>query len=92
MAGEPKTIEVEPGGGLDRVLDEVQETPVRLVRGDDRFRLDRESEDIWESFDAERARAGLRAAAGAWTDINGEDLKEDIYRAREEGSRPPDRP
>jgi hypothetical protein len=94
MASEPKTIEVAPGGELDRILDEAGGAPLRLVRGGERFRLDREADedDIWADYDPERARAGIRAAAGAWTDIDGESLKEYIYRAREEGTRPPDRP
>ena len=39
MAGEPKTIEVEPGSELDRLLDEAAEAPLRLVRGGEEFRL-----------------------------------------------------
>lgn len=44
MASEPKTIEVEPGGELDRLLDEARRTPLRLVRGGDSFRVLREGE------------------------------------------------
>ena len=39
MAGEPKTIEVEPGSEVDRLLDEAAEAPLRLVRGQDEFGL-----------------------------------------------------
>lgn len=42
MASEPKTIEVEPGGELDRLLDEAAAAPLRLVRNGERFRVDRE--------------------------------------------------
>ena len=34
----------------------------------------------------------FRRAAGSWSDIDTEALKEYIYRAREEGTRPSDRP
>jgi len=34
----------------------------------------------------------FRRAAGSWADIDTEALKEYIYRAREEGTRPSDRP
>ena len=40
MASEPRTIEVEPGSEVDRLLDEATEAPLRLVRGGDEFRLD----------------------------------------------------
>ena len=92
MEGEPKTIEVAPGSELDRLLDEAAEAPLRLVRNGERFRLDREpaEDDIWAGYDPERTRAGMRAAAGSWTDVDAEALKAYIYRAREEGTRPLD--
>jgi len=94
MASEPKTIEVEPGSALDRLLDEAGGAPLRLVRGDERFRLDREADedDIWANYDPERAIAAIRAATGAWSEADAEAIKAYIYRAREEGSRPPERP
>ncbi len=92
MASEPTTITVEAGSELDRLLDEAAGGPVRLVRNADRFRLVREDDDIWAGYDPERARAGMRAAAGKWSDLDAEALKAYISLAREEGSRPPDRP
>jgi hypothetical protein len=53
-------------------------------------RLDRD--DIWASYDPKTALDGIDAAAGSWSDIDAEAFKTFIYRAREEGSRPPDRP
>jgi hypothetical protein len=91
MASEPKTIEVKPGGELDRVLNEAQETPVRLVRGDDRFRLDRESDDIWESYDPALARESTLAFSGAWKDLDAEAFKSYIRERRRTGNRPPAR-
>ena len=92
MTSEPKTIEVEPGGELDRLLDEADEAPLRLVRNGVRYRLDRETEDIWADYDPERAIEGMRRAAGSWKDVDAEALKAYIYTGREQGTRPPDRP
>ena len=91
MASEPTTITFEAGSELDRLLDEAA-GPVQLVRNGERFRLVREDDDIWAGYDPERARAGMRAAAGKWTDLDAEVLKASIDQALEEGSRPPDRP
>lgn len=92
MLREPKTIEVEPGSEIADLLDEAAETPLLLVKNGVRFRLDRDEEDIWANYDPERARAGMRAAAGAWKGMDAEAFKEYVYRGREEGTRPPDRP
>lgn len=92
---EPRTIEVAPGGELARILDEANGASLLLVKDGVRYRLDREepamtsaSLDPWADYDPERALAGMREAAGSWSDVDTEKLKEDIYRWREEGSRP----
>lgn len=36
----------------------------------------------------EADKAAFRAAAGSWSDIDGEELKRYLYQAREEGTRP----
>jgi len=87
-----KIIEVEPDSELARLLDEADKGEIQLLRDGMSYRLAREAGDIWAGYDPEKARAGMRAAAGAWKDIDAEALKEYIYRAREEGSRPPQRP
>ena len=92
MLKEPKTVEVEAGTELDLLLAEAAAQPLRLVRDGVRFRLAAEDEDPWAGYDPGLARAGMRAAAGAWRDIDTEAMKAYIYRAREEGTRPPDRP
>lgn len=90
-----KAIRVEPGGEVDRLLDEAAEGPIVLERDGVRYRLDRlegeNDEHVWGAYDPEKARAGMRAAAGSWSDIDAEAFKEYIYRARKEGSRPPNR-
>lgn len=92
MLREPRTIDVEPGTEIADLLDEAANAPLLLVKNGVRFRLDREEEDIWAGYDPERARAGMRAAAGRLSTEDAERLKEYIYRGREEGTRPIDRP
>lgn len=96
MTFTPNVVHVEPGSELDRVLDTAGESEVELERGGIRYRLERISDevikDIWTTYDPDVAQAGMHAAAGTWSDVNIEQLKADLYRAREEGTRPPDRP
>lgn len=101
----PKMIHVEPGSELDRLLQEAAETTVEFEQRGVRYRITRVSEpggrpslhsadehDIWAGYDPEKARAGMHAAAGSWRDIDTDTLKADLYRARDEGSRPLERP
>jgi hypothetical protein len=46
----------------------------------------------WEHSSPERARAILRETAGAWSDVDVDELKEMLRQVREEGSRSWDRP
>ena len=87
-----RTITVRPASEIAELLDEAAEGPLVLEKDGMRFHLVRDDQDLWAGYDAERARAGMRAAAGTWTSLDAEALKADIYRAREEGTRPPDRP
>ena len=97
MTNESEVIHVDPGSELDRLLDEADDGPVILKRRGRRYRLVSESlkiadpDNIWADYDPEKALAATRAAAGKWKDVDGEALKEFIYRAREEGTRSPDR-
>jgi hypothetical protein len=92
MVSEPKTIKVEPGSDLAAILDEAAKGPIVLAKNGVRFRLQREDEDIWATYDPDRVLRGMQAAAGAWTGADAEVLKSYVYRARAEGTRPPDRP
>lgn len=98
MVHESEVIHVDPGSDLDRLLEKAGSHPIVLERRRVRYHLNRESlpiadeNDIWANYDPERALATTRRAAGAWRDVDTEAMKEAIYRAREEGSRPPDRP
>ena len=94
MVAKPKTIPVTAETDLPRLLDEAAEGPVILERGGVRFRLSRDevADDPWADYDPERVRAALREFAGIISPEEAERWKEAIYRAREEGTRPIDRP
>ena len=92
MAKEPLTITSDPDSDLGRALDATDGSPVVLVRNGARFRFTRGSDDLWANYDPGAVPAGLRAGAGTLTPDEGEGLKELIYRGREEGTRPSDRP
>ena len=101
MVSEPKTVDVEPGSELDRLLDEAAEAPLRLVRDGARFRLAPENEDEWAGPNLDLARAGrypsaeqvaraiagLRKAAGSWRDVDVEALKADLRERRRTAKR-----
>lgn len=92
MATEPKTIHVTNGGELARLVDAAKEFPVILEKDGVRYRLSREEDEVWANYDPEAVLSALRATSGTLSREEGEKLKADIYRAREEGSRPADRP
>ena len=91
-----KTIQVEPGSELDRLLDDADETNLELVRGGIHYRIDRVTPhpvaNLWAGYDPDAAIKGMRRAAGSWSDVDAEALKDELRRAREEGSRPLHRP
>ena len=94
MMHKPKTIHVEPGSELERVLDEANETPVELEQRGVRYRLTRvprpvEAEDIWADYDPQRALAQLQAAAGGWRGlVDAEAFKAYIHERRRTANRP----
>jgi hypothetical protein len=86
------TIVVDPGSELAEALEVVDEKMIVLVSNGRRYVIKRDPIDPGEGGDAEAFREALRAVAGTLTPEEGEQLKQDIYRWREEGTRPPDRP
>jgi hypothetical protein len=92
MAKAPLTITIDPDSELGRALDETDGAPVILERNGARFLVTRDPGDLWANYDPEKVRAGLRKFAGMLTPEEGERIKETIYRGREEGTRPIDRP
>ncbi len=91
MAITHKTVRVTEQTDLPELLDDAAKEPVILERGGERFRLSR-ADDLFADYDPERVRDGLRRFAGTISPEEGERLKALVYRGREEGTRPPDRP
>lgn len=92
MAKEPPTITIDPESELGRALDSAGNDPVVVLLNTTRFRVTRDPSDPWAAYDPERVRAGLRKYAGLLTSEEGNRIIEGIYRGREEGTRPIDRP
>jgi hypothetical protein len=94
MVAAHRPIKVTDERDLVQPLDRAVAEPVLLERDGIVYRLSRadEIDDIWEGYDPERVRAGLRAMSGNITADDAERMKALVYRGREEGTRPPDRP
>ena len=86
------TIIISPDSELARALDEGDAESVVLLRAGNRFRVVRESDDPWATYDPAKLRAGLKKVAGLLSPEEGEHIIESIYRGREEGTRPLSRP
>jgi hypothetical protein len=87
-----KTIHLTSGGELDRLFEAAKESPLILEKDGIRYRLSREDDEVWANYDPDTVLAAIRTAGGTLSREEGEKLKSDMYRAREEGSRPADRP
>jgi hypothetical protein len=88
---ETVTIELDPASELAKALKAAGKHPITLVSDGRRYLVSRDPLDAVDD-DAEAFREALRAAAGTFTPEEGERLKRDIYRWREEGTRPINRP
>jgi hypothetical protein len=86
------TVELNPQSDLARVLAAAGEKTIVLISNGHRYVVSRADEDLWGDYDPERVRAALREAAGTLTPEEAEELKELVYRGREEGTRPLERP
>jgi hypothetical protein len=85
-------IVVSDETNLGPLLDEATTAPLRIERNGIVFQLSREEVDPWAGYDPERVRTGLRRVAGLITPEEAARMKELVYRGREEGTRPIDRP
>ncbi len=93
MTSEPKTIKVIPGGEIDQLLGDAGTTPVLLDRRGVYYRLTIEQDDdIWAGYDPAAALKVLGETAGSWSDIDADALIADVYRWREQGTRPDAQP
>jgi hypothetical protein len=86
------TIELEPESDLARALAAVDETHIALVSGGRRYLLRRDPFGSAADHDPGAFLKALHAVVGTLTPEEGERLKRGIYRWREEGSRPIQRP
>jgi len=83
MADTIRTIHVEPDSDLGRLLDEADDVAIELEIDGVRYRLDRvRTSDRPSAEQVERSIAGIRRAAGAWRDIDAEELKATIRERR----------
>ena len=93
MLVEPYRFRIEPDSDLARFLEEAGESPVLLEKNGKVYRLVVEPDhELWADYDPEKVRAAIRKTAGSWKDIDADKFIADLYRAREEGSRPANRP
>lgn len=92
MTKEPLTIAIDPDSELGRALEETTDEPVVLLRGSVRYRVTRDPDDPWATYDPEKVLEGLHEIAGTLSPAEGERMKALIYRGREEGTRPITRP
>jgi hypothetical protein len=91
MAQQPDTIHIAEDSELAALLEHVDGASLRLESHGMIYRVTREA-NATDSYDPEKVRAAVQAAAGMLTPIQGEALKSYLYRARQEGTRPADRP
>jgi hypothetical protein len=92
VAAEAKPIHITPDIRVADLLPEADKSPLVLEQNGVRYRLSREDDDLWADYDPEKVRAALEEAIGSWADLDADALVQDVYRWRQEGSRPPDRP
>lgn len=92
MSKEPLTITIDPDSELGRALDATPNEQVVLLRGGTRFRVIRDANDPWATYDPDKVLEGLHEIAGTLSPEEGERMKALIYRGREEGTRPITRP
>ena len=86
MAKEPLTITIDPDSELGRALDETDDEPVVLLRGGTRFRVTREHDALWATYDPERVRRALRESAGALAGVDVVALKRELREQRSQDS------
>lgn len=92
MLRERKPITIDPDSELGRALDEAPEAPVVLEKNGVRYSVSRENSGARPDMSEEQYRTVLDETLGSWSDIDADTLIADIYRWREEGTRPADRP
>ena len=90
MATKAFTVEVDPSTELAQALNDAVDSPVVLISNGVRYLVTPE-EAPWANYSPAKLRASLRRIAGTISPEEAERWKADVYQARLEGSRPPDR-
>lgn len=90
MADAAKTIQVDDDTSLAHVLAEADGAPVRLTKDNATYWVTREEEDT--SRRAEAIAGAIDATRGSWSDLDTDAIIDDLYKARDEGTRPATRP
>lgn len=84
------TLTLDPQSEIAKALKAMDSEPVVLVSNGERFRVSRD--ETLPSDDDEEFEKALQAVFGMLTPEEAERRIQDIYRWREEGTRPIDRP
>ena len=82
MSNVVKTIHVADDSELAHLLQEADHAELRLEQHGVVYRVSRESNDPWATYDPDAVRAGMEAGAGALTPEQAEEIKTYIYRGR----------
>ncbi len=88
-AREEVLVEIESDSELAKALAAAGKKPVTIVSNGRRFVASRDPFDPVRDNHPEAFQEALRAVVGTLTPEEGKRLKRDIYRWREEGSKPP---
>lgn len=92
MTDSTRVIHVPNDSELAHLLDEADNGGLRLEKGGILYRLVREGTKEAHPYDPAAVREVVARLAGALSEDEADRLIENLYRARQEGSRPPDRP
>jgi hypothetical protein len=88
-----KSARLIPGDRLRPELRATDEVPPRSEADGLHPRPDAlDANDIWAGYDPQKVVEAIERSAGTWSDLDTDAMLERIYRARQEGSRPADRP
>ena len=82
-------VEIEADSQLARALAHADKNPVTVVSNGRRYLTTRDPLDPVRDDDPEAFEEALRAVSGILTPEEGDEWKRNIYRWREEGSKPP---
>ncbi len=85
-AREPLLIVIDPESEVGQALSSVDDAPLVLMRGRERFRVTRETDSLWANDDPERVREALRESTGALAGVDVEALKRELRAQREQDS------